>query len=189
MIKQMGKQKKPSIFKRIIYTIVILLIGLYGGYKLFSPSSGEVPMPVKNTLYRNASGGSGVSQSLEKTFSGEIHVVKNGDLIMDAVKKAKPGDLIRVYPGTYFETVYVDKDGITFQGVIEDGEWPVLDGRKELNDAFLYSGNGTHIESFKITNYKGNGIMGQAGNNFVIRNNWIIDTEFMVFSHNMAKTD
>ena len=62
-------------------------------------------MPVKNALYRNASGETGESQSLADVFSGEIHEVKNGDLIMDAVKKAKPGDLIRVYPGTYFETV------------------------------------------------------------------------------------
>ena len=50
-----------------------------------------------------------------------------------------------------------------------------MDGEKELNDAFLYSGNGIQIENFKIINYKGNGIMGQAGNNFVLRNNWIID--------------
>ncbi len=64
---------------------------------------------------------------------------------------------------------------LVFQGVIEEGEWPVLDGSKELNDAFLYSGNGIQIENFKIMNYKGNGIMGQAGNNFVLRNNWIID--------------
>lgn len=42
--------------------------------------------------------------------------------------------------------------------------------------AILYSGNGILIENLKITNYKGNGIMGQAGNNYVIRNNWIIDT-------------
>jgi len=83
--------------------------------------------------------------------------------------------LIQVFPGTYKETVYVDKDDIGFQGIIKDGEWPVLDGEKELNDAFLYSGNGIQIENFKIINYKGNGIMGQAGNNFVLRNNWIID--------------
>jgi parallel beta-helix repeat protein len=51
-----------------------------------------------------------------------------------------------------------------------------LDGKKELNDAILYSGSDITIDSFKITNYKGNGIMGQAGNNFVIRNNIIVDT-------------
>ena len=41
---------------------------------------------------------------------------------------------------------------------------------------YSYSGNGTLVENMKITNYKGNGIMGQAGNNYVIRNNWIVDT-------------
>ncbi|MGB0381054.1 MAG: parallel beta-helix domain-containing protein, partial [Luminiphilus sp.] len=86
------------------------------------------------------------------------------------------GDTILVYPGTYRETVYVDKDDITLKGVVEDGEWPNLEGDKQLNDAILYSGNGFSVEWFKITNYKGNAIMGQAGNNFSIRNNWIIDT-------------
>src|SRR5690606_709440 len=83
---------------------------------------------------------------------------------------------IRVYPGTYSENVYIDKDNISLQGVVINGEWPTLDGKKQINDAFLYSGNGILIENFKIINYKGNGVMGQAGNNFIIRNNWIIDT-------------
>jgi parallel beta-helix repeat protein len=92
------------------------------------------------------------------------------------VKAAAAGDTILVYPGTYRETVYVDKDDITLKGVVEEGEWPNLEGDKQLNDAILYSGNGFSVEWFKITNYKGNAIMGQAGNNFSIRNNWIIDT-------------
>lgn len=166
--------KKTTVFNKIIYIFLLLALGFFGGYKIFSPKK-VATMPVKNTLFRNVSGNDSIS-SLAKEFTGKIFEVKDGDLIMDAVKKAKPGDLIRVYPGTYSETVYVDKDEITFQGIIEQGEWPVLDGKKELNDAFLYSGNGVQIESFKIINYKGNGIMGQAGNNFVIRNNWVIDT-------------
>ena len=92
------------------------------------------------------------------------------------MKAAAAGDTILVYPGTYRETVYVDKDDITLKGVVEEGEWPNLEGDKQLNDAILYSGNGFSVEWFKITNYKGNAIMGQAGNNFSIRNNWIIDT-------------
>ena len=40
----------------------------------------------------------------------------------------------------------------------------------------MYSGNGFSVEWFKITHYKGNAIMGQAGNNFSIRNNWVIDS-------------
>ena len=84
--------------------------------------------------------------------------------------------MIRIFPGVYNETVYIDKDNISLQGVIENGEWPTLDGQKKMNDAILYSGNGVLVENIKITNYKGNGIMGQAGNNYVIRNNWIVDT-------------
>ena len=57
-----------------------------------------------------------------------------------------------------------------------EGERATLDGLKKLNDAILYSGNNIVIENFKIIDYKGNGIMSQAGNNFEIRNNLIIDT-------------
>lgn len=103
------------------------------------------------------------------------HKVRKGDSIQAAVVLAKPGDTIEVWPGVYKETVYIDKDDITLQGIIEKGKWPTLDGEKKLNDAILYSGNGVSIDSFKIINYKGNGIMGQAGNNFTIRNNWVID--------------
>ena len=107
--------------------------------------------------------------------SGTVIEVRDGELIQAAVAQARSGDLIRVYPGRYKETVYIDKENISLQGVIQEGKWPTLDGEKELNDAFLYSGNGILIENFKIVNYKGNGVMGQAGNNFVIRNNWVLD--------------
>jgi parallel beta-helix repeat protein len=169
----MVNTKGASIGKKILFFIIILSIGFYGGYKFFAPTS-EVAM-VKNALYRSGASGTALLNQT-KEFTGQVFEVKDGDLIMDAVINAQPGDLIRVYPGTYSETVYVDKDDITFQGIVEEGEWPTLDGKTTLNDAFLYSGNGIHIEGFKITKYKGNGIMGQAGNNFVIRNNWIVDT-------------
>ena len=161
------------MLKKIVIVILLVGIGVVVG-KFGFGSTTEKVMPSPNALYKNSGEGT-ASLLAEKDFKGAILEVKNGDLIMDAVRKAAPGDLIRVYPGTYKETVYIDKDDISFQGVIKDGEWPVLDGAKELNDAFLYSGNGIQIENFKIINYKGNGIMGQAGNNFVLRNNWIID--------------
>ena len=108
--------------------------------------------------------------------SGKFIDVKNGQSIQAAVKEAKPGDVIRVYPGTYIETVYIDKDDIWLTGVIQEGKWPVLEGEHKLNDAVLYSGNNITVENLRITHYKGNAIMGQAGNNFLIRNNHVIDT-------------
>lgn len=164
------------MIKKIIYTLVILAAGVVAGKYIFGKKKQKIALPNPNTLYRQVSNYDTAKDSISKqVFQGKIFEVRNGNSIQESVKKAKPGDLIRVYPGTYSETVYIDKDNITFQGIIEKGEWPVLDGKKELNDAFLYSGNGIQIENFKIINYKGNGIMGQAGNNFILRNNWIID--------------
>lgn len=117
-----------------------------------------------------------VVRSLETLQSGEVIVVKDGESIQDAVKAASPGAVIKVMPGTYRETVYIDKDNITLSGVIEGSNYPVLEGEGVRNDAVLYSGNGVTIENLYITHYKGNGIMGQAGNNFIIRNNFVIDT-------------
>ena len=112
----------------------------------------------------------------ETPTSGEVIIVKDGESIQEAVAKAEPGAVIKVMPGTYKETVYIDKDNITLSGVIEQGRYPVMDGEGVRNDAVLYSGNGVTVENLYITHYKGNAIMGQAGNNFIIRNNYIVDT-------------
>ncbi len=109
-------------------------------------------------------------------MSDVVIVVKDGESIQQAVQNAQPGTTIQVMPGTYRETVFIDKDDIRLIGVIEEGRRPVLDGEDKLNDAILFSGNNIVVENFTITRYKGNGIMSQAGNNWEIRNNLIIDT-------------
>lgn len=123
-----------------------------------------------------ASASAATVRSLVTPTSGELIVVKDGESIQDAVVAASPGAVIKVLPGTYKETVYIDKDNITLSGVIERGKYPVLEGEGIRNDAVLYSGNGVTVENLYITHYKGNGIMGQAGNNYIIRNNIIVDT-------------
>ena len=128
-----------------------------GGYKENSPSGNEGAVK-------------------ERTTEGQTLIVNDGESIQAAVKAASPGDTIQVMPGTYTETVYIDKDDIRLIGVIKAGERATMDGLGKLNDAILYSGNNIVIENFKITRYKGNGIMSQAGNNFEIRNNLIVDT-------------
>jgi len=108
--------------------------------------------------------------------AGHILVVRPDESIQDAVAKAQPGDTIQIMPGTYHQSVYIDKDDIALVGVVHGGDWPILDGEGKRNDAVLYSGNGVRVENLKIVNYKGNAIMGQAGNNFVIRHNRIANS-------------
>jgi len=151
-----------------------------GVYLLNPGNRSPAPGPVataESTLSSASRGKKDAGASLRNAgMAGAQVTVKNGESIQAAVSQAKPGDTILVMPGLYKETVYVDKDNIAIVGVIEDGEWPVMDGERKLNDAILYSGSGIRIENMKIVHYKGNAIMGQAGNNFVIRHNWIVDT-------------
>ncbi len=105
-------------------------------------------------------------------------VVNDGDVIQKAVDKASPGDTILVMPGTYHETVFIDKDGIRLSGVVRKGAWPVLDGRGELHDGVLAAGHGVTIENLYVRHYKGNGIMTQGGNNFRILNNRVQGRSF-----------
>jgi len=123
--------------------------------------------------YKSADKSAVAIRSVAGPAPTNVVVVKDGESIQAAVKSAPKGTIIRVMPGTYHETVYVDKDDIRIIGVIEAGRRAVLDGEKKLNDAILYSGNNFVAENLEIRNYKGNGIMGQAGNNFEIRNNVI----------------
>ncbi len=137
-----------------------------GGFKAEGEAAGKV----------KAAANAGSLKSVAGPPGPHSVVVKDGESILQAVKNAEPGTTIRVMPGTYSETVYIDKDNIRIIGVIEAGRRPVLDGKKQLNDAILYSGNNFVVENLEIRNYKGNGVMGQAGNNFEIRNNVVIDT-------------
>jgi parallel beta-helix repeat protein len=170
-----------------ITLIVGALALLAGGFYL--GKSGQKPATIikVDTAPRAAFTSSGAQEvadatagttvrSLATPVSGELIVVRAGESIQDAVVAASPGAVIKVMPGIYKETVYIDKDNITLSGVIEKGKYPILEGEGLRNDAVLYSGNGVTVENLYITHYKGNGVMGQAGNNFIIRNNYIVDT-------------
>ena len=167
--------KKPKRWLGLGAVLVLFIAGVWVGRIMYKTQSTPPPPP---TFFRSSPAPDTAGASGDQVItpvSGTVIEVRDGELIQAAVAQARSGDLIRVYPGTYKETVYIDKENISLQGMIQDGKWPTLDGEKELNDALLYSGNGILIENFKIVNYKGNGVMGQAGNNFVIRNNWVLD--------------
>lgn len=113
-----------------------------------------------------------VALSGPAAFSATL-TVNAGASIQGAVNQARPGDTIQVMPGTYRETVFIDKENITLQGVVVNGQWPVLDGGGKLNDGFLASGHGITIQKFWVKGYKGNGIMTQGANNYRILDNYV----------------
>ena len=156
------------------------ILGAFGAGFYLSPGTNAPVSITSSSGGSSYQGGAGqataTSAVIERTSEGQVHLVKDGESIQAAVTAAVPGDTIRVMPGTYRETVYIDKDDIRLQGVINQGARARLDGGGKLNDAILYSGNNVVVENFTITAYKGNAIMGQGGNNFEIRNNIIVDT-------------
>jgi pectin methylesterase-like acyl-CoA thioesterase len=159
---------------------VVAAIIIFAGGWIIGSNNTVAPVITSSMGGASYSGGfqadSSTSAVPQRTVEGSVIVVNPGDSIQAAVEVAQPGDTIQVMPGTYSETVYIDKDDIHLLGVIQGGERATMDGLDKLNDAILYSGNNVVIENFRITKYKGNGIMGQAGNNFEIRNNVIVDT-------------
>ena len=166
---------------KLLASVVLLMAatgaGIYGARhpaeEALRSSVASADSTLSNASQRSADGGASLRSV---AMTGRTLTVKDGESIQAAVTRAQPGDTIQVMPGTYRETVFIDKDNIALIGVIKDGDWPLLQGDRKLNDAILYSGNGVRIENLKIMNFKGNAIMGQAGNNFVIRHNWITDS-------------
>ena len=170
--------------KGVVLGVIVAIAAFAGGawYGRASKSavvitSGSGGASYTGGVQGGADGAGASAQAVSRYVAGpaptNVVVVKDGESIQAAVKAAPAKTVIRVMPGTYKETVYVDKDDIRIIGVVEAGRRPVLDGEGKLNDAVLYSGNNFVVENLTIRNYKGNGIMGQAGNNFEIRNNVI----------------
>ena len=158
-----------------IAAIALLIVGAIGGMKFVGDNRSTIVGDTSRYSAAASSGGA-LTGSVGGSGTGTVHEVRDGGSIQSAVAAAQPGDVIEIYPGTYNETVYIDKDDLVLSGVVVNGQWPVMEGNGELNDAVLYSGNDITVENLQIQHYKGNAIMGQAGNNFLIRKNNIIDT-------------
>jgi len=85
--------------------------------------------------------------------------VHAGESIQAAIDQAKPGDTVEVAPGVYHEALKVQVDSLTLRGIADsNGEWPVLDGARQLDNAVLGTGNFFTIEQFQIRNYTDNGV-------------------------------
>ena len=94
-----------------------LIVAAFGGGLYLGMA--QVNNPVVNTSegvgysggFKQASPGNKTKVVVKKT-PGKTHVVNDGDSIMATVKLAKSGDTLQIMPGSYHETVYIDKDDI-----------------------------------------------------------------------------
>ena len=71
----------------------------------------------------------------------QTFTVQVGESIQAAVDQARSGDTVLIEYGIYHETVVVDLNDITIEGVPNaDGDWPVLDGQEVLSDGIDFFG-------------------------------------------------
>ena len=87
-------------------------------------------------------------------FSGtlEVGAGKQFSSIQSSINSAKSGDTIRVYNGTYRESINITKSNIT---LISHNQWgAILDGNnKSLKRAITVNASNNKIVGFRIQNY------------------------------------
>jgi nitrous oxidase accessory protein len=117
--------------------------------------------------------------------AGTVKVDQNGKVktIQEALAMSGSGDTILVYGGNYSEgTILIDKP-LTLIGI----DRPIIDGHDRDSDIIIIASDSVTLEGFTIQNAGTSYIKDLAGirvrrkNNFVIRNNHLINTMFGIY--------
>jgi nitrous oxidase accessory protein len=107
-----------------------------------------------------------------QAFTFSVHP---GESIQEAIEKASPGDIVKVYSGSYLEIINVTKK-ITLEGVDSGNGRPILDFGKNANIVTL-SADGIVMEGFMIrgaSNWSLAGINVISGKN-IIKDNVVVN--------------
>jgi cytochrome c peroxidase len=102
--------------------------------------------------------------------TGQTRVVHPGDRIQAAVDQAQAGDTIQIMPGTFHEEVHISVNNLILQGIVQDGQRPVLDGGQSLEDGIVACADHVDIENLVIQNYTDNGVVADNVTGVVFRN-------------------
>jgi parallel beta-helix repeat protein len=150
-----------------------------------------VPRLANPARHQVARYNTGSPQQIHKDRPPQTIIVRAGQSIQEALNRARAGDVIEVLPGIYNQSIAVDLDQITLRGLDRDEaigrgllsaaeaglpERPILDGRRELSDAVIATGNDFRIEGFHIRHYTGNGVAVHRARNVTFRDLIIDDT-------------
>ncbi len=97
--------------------------------------------------------------------------------LASALCHARPGQTIYLLPGVYSESVLLGAFGaeeapIVLKGVVENGQWPILDGGNERSMGLaLVECSNFVIEGIEFRHYTDEGLLVLLGENIVIRGN------------------
>lgn len=114
--------------------------------------------------------------------TGQVIVVNAGGSIQAAVNQAQPGDTVRVMPGVYAESVLVDVDSLTLEGVVEGDQRATLDGQGAQANGVLAISDYFIITGLRIINYTSNGVTVQGVTGPIFRDLVLENTgEYSIF--------
>jgi len=110
-----------------------------------------------------------------QTSSGQSDVkaditVHAGESIQAAVDAAQPGALIKIEPGTYSESVAVNKAGIKLVGITQRGAGVIIQnpGDEEDGISVTDAGDGFTLQNVTVKNFEENGVVLDSVDNFTI---------------------
>src|SRR5258706_5086980 len=111
----------------------------------------------------------------------QSNVIVVSTTIQAAVDAANPGDIIRVPPGIYRESVLINKNNLTIKeqsGAILDGTGlPGNSGITVRSSSSSARINGFKLTGLQIQNYRGNGVILIRVNDYQIENGKYINNE------------
>ena len=85
-----------------------------------------------------------------------VRVPQDSPTIQTAVNKVGAGGVVLVSPGTYRESILIDRDKVTVRGV--DRNAVIIDGEYTRQNGFTVAADGVSIENLTIRGFNGNGI-------------------------------
>ena len=111
-------------------------------------------------------------------------IVHAGESIQAAVDAAKPGALIQIEPGTYSESITVNKAGIKLVGLTVNGAGVVIQNPGDEEDGIVVNdaGDGFTLQNVTVKNFEENGVVLDSVDNFKISYVTAIDNgEYGIF--------